>query len=144
MAATMTSSQALAGTKVFAARPAQPARRSAVVVRAGKYDEELIKTAKQLASPGRGLLAIDESNATAGKRLDSIGGANPSADVRSGPAQNAELIGGNDLTLCACCAAVENTPENRRAYRTLLLTAPGAQPNPIFPESTVSALHIAR
>lgn len=76
MAATMTSSQALAGTKVFAARPAQPARRSAVVVRAGKYDEELIATAGQLARPGRGLLAIDESNATAGKRLDSIGGAN--------------------------------------------------------------------
>lgn len=77
MAATMMSSQVLAGTKVFSARPAQPAaRRSAVVVRAGKYDEELIATAKTLASPGRGLLAIDESNATAGKRLDSIGGAN--------------------------------------------------------------------
>ena len=76
MSATMFSSQALAGTKVLAARPAQPARRSAVVVRAGKYDEELMATAKTLASPGRGLLAIDESNATAGKRLDSIGGAN--------------------------------------------------------------------
>ncbi len=50
---------------------------------------------KTLASPGKGLLAIDESNATAGKRLDSIG--------------------------------VENTQENRRAYRTLLLGAPGAQ-----------------
>ena len=45
-----------------------------MVVRAGKYDEELMATAKKLASPGRGLLAIDESNATAGKRLDSIGG----------------------------------------------------------------------
>jgi len=28
---------------------------------------------KTLASPGRGLLAMDESNATVGKRLDSIG-----------------------------------------------------------------------
>ncbi len=49
---------------------------------------------KTLTAPGKGLLAIDESNATAGKRLDSIG--------------------------------VENTQENRRAYRTLLLGAPGA------------------
>lgn len=28
---------------------------------------------KSIASPGRGILAIDESNATCGKRLDSIG-----------------------------------------------------------------------
>jgi len=68
-------------------------RRSAVVVRAGKYDEELMKTAKFVASPGRGILAMDESNATCGKRLDSIG--------------------------------VENTEDNRRAYRELLLTTPG-------------------
>jgi fructose-bisphosphate aldolase class I len=68
-------------------------RRSAVVVRAGKYDEELMKTAKTVASPGRGILAMDESNATCGKRLDSIG--------------------------------VENNEDNRRAYRELLLTAPG-------------------
>ncbi|GFH33130.1 fructose-bisphosphate aldolase 1, chloroplastic, partial [Haematococcus lacustris] len=68
-------------------------RRSTVVVRAGKYDEELIKTAKTIATPGRGILAMDESNATCGKRLDSIG--------------------------------VENTEDNRRAYRELLLSAPG-------------------
>jgi len=43
------------------------------VVRAGGYDEELVKTAKTIASPGRGILAIDESNATCGKRLASIG-----------------------------------------------------------------------
>nr|AAC60574.1 fructosediphophate aldolase [Chlamydomonas reinhardtii]CAA49590.1 fructose-bisphosphate aldolase [Chlamydomonas reinhardtii] len=59
----------------------------------GKYDEELIKTAGTVASKGRGILAMDESNATCGKRLDSIG--------------------------------VENTEENRRAYRELLVTAPG-------------------
>jgi fructose-bisphosphate aldolase, class I len=72
---------------------AAASRRSTVVVRAGKYDEELIKTAKTVASPGRGILAMDESNATCGKRLESI--------------------------------AVENTEDNRRAYRELLLTAPG-------------------
>ncbi|XP_058750444.1 probable pre-mRNA-splicing factor ATP-dependent RNA helicase DEAH2 [Vicia villosa] len=32
----------------------------------------LVKTAKTIASPGRGILAMDESNATCGKRLDSI------------------------------------------------------------------------
>jgi len=72
---------------------AAASRRNTVVVRAGKYDEELIKTAKTVASPGRGILAMDESNATCGKRLESI--------------------------------AVENTEDNRRAYRELLLTTPG-------------------
>jgi fructose-bisphosphate aldolase class I len=46
-----------------------------------------------VASPGRGILAMDESNATCGKRLDSIG--------------------------------VENTEDNRRGYRQLLLETPG-------------------
>jgi hypothetical protein len=41
---------------------------------------------------------MDESNATCGKRLDSIG--------------------------------VENTEENRRAYRELLISAPGERPMP--------------
>eukprot|EP00195_Chlamydomonas_chlamydogama_P014502 CAMPEP_0202893974 /NCGR_PEP_ID=MMETSP1392-20130828/3437_1 /ASSEMBLY_ACC=CAM_ASM_000868 /TAXON_ID=225041 /ORGANISM="Chlamydomonas chlamydogama, Strain SAG 11-48b" /LENGTH=379 /DNA_ID=CAMNT_0049578495 /DNA_START=35 /DNA_END=1174 /DNA_ORIENTATION=- len=76
-----------------AVRAQTASRRSAVVVRAGKYDEELIKTANAVASPGRGILAMDESNATCGKRLDSIG--------------------------------VENNEENRRAYRELLVSAPG-------------------
>jgi fructose-bisphosphate aldolase class I len=94
VAAMMTSQQALSGSKVFAAPRAQTSsRRGIVAVRAGKYDEELVATAAHMTAPGKGLLAIDESNATAGKRLDSIG--------------------------------VENTQENRRAYRTLLLTAPG-------------------
>jgi len=74
------------------ARPSA-SRRSAVVVRAGKYDEELISTAHKIASPGHGILAMDESNATCGKRLDSIG--------------------------------VENTEENRRAYREMLVTPKG-------------------
>jgi fructose-bisphosphate aldolase class I len=68
-------------------------RRAAVVVRAGKYDEELIATANKIATKGRGILAMDESNATCGKRLESI--------------------------------ALENTEDNRRAYRELLLTTPG-------------------
>eukprot|EP00887_Chlorella_sp_A99_P004025 scaffold11.g4025.t1 len=50
----------------------QPKRRS-VAVRAGAYDAELIQTAKKIASAGKGILAMDESNATCGKRLESIG-----------------------------------------------------------------------
>ncbi|KAK4479905.1 hypothetical protein RD792_015449 [Penstemon davidsonii] len=49
-----------------------PTRRVSVI-RAGSYTDELVKTAKSIASPGRGILAIDESNATCGKRLGSIG-----------------------------------------------------------------------
>jgi len=80
------------GLKASSVRPSA-SRRSAVVVRAGKYDEELISTAHKIASPGHGILAMDESNATCGKRLDSIG--------------------------------VENTEENRRAYREMLVTPKG-------------------
>ncbi|KAF4350981.1 hypothetical protein F8388_021688 [Cannabis sativa] len=47
--------------------------RVALPIRAGAYTDELVKTAKTIASPGRGILAIDESNATCGKRLASIG-----------------------------------------------------------------------
>nr|GEX53139.1 fructose-bisphosphate aldolase 1, chloroplastic [Tanacetum cinerariifolium]GEX55495.1 fructose-bisphosphate aldolase 1, chloroplastic [Tanacetum cinerariifolium] len=39
----------------------------ALTVRAS-YADELVKTAKTIASPGRGILAMDESNATCGKR----------------------------------------------------------------------------
>ncbi|GFY94458.1 fructose-bisphosphate aldolase 2 [Actinidia rufa] len=44
------------------------------------YADELIKTAKTVASPGRGILAMDESNATCGKRLASIGLENTEAN----------------------------------------------------------------
>ncbi|CAL9134695.1 unnamed protein product [Musa textilis] len=49
-------------------------------VRAGAYSDELVKTAKSIASPGRGILAMDESNATCGKRLASIGLENTEAN----------------------------------------------------------------
>ncbi|MCO5566383.1 hypothetical protein L7F22_020060 [Adiantum nelumboides] len=38
----------------------------------GKYTEELIATAKYIATPGKGILAADESTGTIGKRLASI------------------------------------------------------------------------
>lgn len=53
---------------------------SSLTVRAGSYADELVKTAKTIASPGRGILAMDESNATCGKRLASIGLENTEAN----------------------------------------------------------------
>ncbi|CAN0871487.1 Fructose-bisphosphate aldolase 3, chloroplastic [Linum grandiflorum] len=62
------------GHKSFASRSSRVApSRVNFTVRASHYTDELVKTAKTIASPGRGILAIDESNATCGKRLDSIG-----------------------------------------------------------------------
>ncbi|GFP85937.1 probable fructose-bisphosphate aldolase 2 chloroplastic [Phtheirospermum japonicum] len=53
---------------------------SPLTVRASSYADELVKTAKTIASPGRGILAMDESNATCGKRLASIGMENTEAN----------------------------------------------------------------
>ncbi|XP_020097530.1 fructose-bisphosphate aldolase 3, chloroplastic-like [Ananas comosus] len=59
---------------------ASPRRVAAAPIRAGSYSDELVQTAKSIASPGRGILAIDESNATCGKRLASIGLDNTEAN----------------------------------------------------------------
>ncbi|KIZ06551.1 fructose-bisphosphate aldolase, class I [Monoraphidium neglectum] len=48
-------------------------RSRTVSVKALKYADELVQTAGKVASKGRGILAMDESNATCGKRLQSIG-----------------------------------------------------------------------
>ncbi|KAJ6927307.1 fructose-bisphosphate aldolase 1 [Populus alba x Populus x berolinensis] len=67
----------LPSASIVRCRSAAP---SALTVRAGSYAEELVKTAKTIASPGRGILAMDESNATCGKRLASIGLENTEAN----------------------------------------------------------------
>ncbi|RWW03668.1 hypothetical protein GW17_00033154 [Ensete ventricosum] len=71
------SSQWIAGERPLCQRRCvlkAPSRRVALgPIRAGSYTDELVQTAKSIASPGRGILAIDESNATCGKRLASIG-----------------------------------------------------------------------
>jgi fructose-bisphosphate aldolase class I len=61
----------------------------------GKYKEELIKTASEIAAPGKGILAADESTGTIGNRFKNIN--------------------------------VENTHENRVAYRQLLFTTEGLE-----------------
>lgn len=55
--------------------------------------EQLIRTADALMAPGKGIIAIDESFSTIGKRFAAVG--------------------------------VDNTEDNRRAYREMLLTTPG-------------------
>ena len=57
------------------------------------YKNELKENAQLLASKGKGILAVDESTKTVGKRLAGIG--------------------------------VENTEENRKAYRGMLFTTNG-------------------
>ncbi len=54
--------------------------------------EQLAETAQAMVAAGKGIIAIDESTATCGKRFAAVG--------------------------------IENTEENRRAYRELLLTTP--------------------
>jgi len=72
------------------------------------FKDELIRVAKEIGAPGKGILAADESTGTIGKRFDSIG--------------------------------VENTEDQRRAYRQLLVTAPEIEKHlsgVIFYEETI-------
>ena len=50
--------------------------RSRVSMALADYKTELAATAATIASPGKGILAVDESTKTIGKRLESIGVAN--------------------------------------------------------------------
>lgn len=47
------------------------------------FKEELIRTAKEIGSPGKGILAADESTGTIGKRFDGIGAENTEANRRA-------------------------------------------------------------
>jgi fructose-bisphosphate aldolase class I len=90
----LASASTFTGVKVVAKATAKTtvAKRAACVTRAGQYDDELLETATNMTKPGKGILAMDESNATCGSRLEGVG--------------------------------VENTEENRRRYRELLITTP--------------------
>lgn len=56
------------------------------------FRKELAETARKICTPGKGILAADESEGTIGKKFVGV--------------------------------KVENTEENRRAYRELLFTTP--------------------
>jgi len=53
------------------------------MVAANPFKEELIKTAREICAPGKGILAADESTGTIGKRFDSIGVENTEANRRA-------------------------------------------------------------
>lgn len=74
-------------------RPALHICRTSKFEAGNEFADELRETAKYIATPGKGILASDESNATTGKRLATVD--------------------------------VENTEDNRRAWRQTLYTAPG-------------------
>jgi len=81
------------------------------MVSVNPFKEELIRVAKEIGTPGKGILAADESTGTIGKRFEGI--------------------------------SVENTEENRRAYRQLLVTAPGIDEHisgVIFYEETIDQM----
>jgi fructose-bisphosphate aldolase class I len=61
-------------------RPARGALRVNAILSQTQYKDELIATANKIATKGKGILAMDESNATCGKRLDSIGMENTEAN----------------------------------------------------------------
>lgn len=57
-----------------------PVARRSVFMSLEQYADELIDTANKIASPGKGILAVDESTKTIGKRLASIGVENSEAN----------------------------------------------------------------
>jgi fructose-bisphosphate aldolase class I len=67
------SSQWIANNPFSSRRGSSAAPRGVSLRIRASYSDELVQTAKSVASRGRGILAIDESNATCGKRLASIG-----------------------------------------------------------------------
>lgn len=96
-AATMGAAQAFVAPSAFSGVSLSTSRVAAATstprMSLSEYKEELAATANAIASPGKGILAVDESTNTIGKRLASIG--------------------------------VDNTEENRQAYRGMLFTTPG-------------------
>jgi fructose-bisphosphate aldolase class I len=76
------------------------------------YSKELIETANKICTPGKGILAADESPGSVEKKFKGIN--------------------------------LENTAENRRKYRDMLLTSPGIEnyiSGVIFHEETAKQLH---
>eukprot|EP00884_Botryococcus_braunii_P007592 jgi/Botrbrau1/16834/Bobra.150_2s0058.1 len=63
-------------------RQPQHIRNVTVCVAKNPYEEELRQTAKYIAQRGRGILASDESNATTGKRLATVGLENTETNRR--------------------------------------------------------------
>lgn len=76
-AATVGAAQAFVTPSGFSGQAVTSAARVSSVAPArmslADYKEELAATAKQIAGPGKGILAVDESTNTIGKRLASIG-----------------------------------------------------------------------
>ena len=50
---------------------------------ANPFKDELIKTAREISAPGKGILAADEGTGTIGKRFDSISVENNEANRRA-------------------------------------------------------------
>merc|ERR1719409_511067 len=75
------STTSFTGARVVSKTTARRAKR-AVAARAGQYDDELLETAQNMTMPGKGILAMDESNATCGTRLEGVGAENAEENRR--------------------------------------------------------------
>jgi len=64
-------------------RVVKEAKKTAKKHAAGKFKDELIRTAKAIGTPGKGILAADESTGTIGKRFDEIGVSNTENNRRA-------------------------------------------------------------
>merc|ERR1711966_172874 len=71
--APLTQSLTFTGQRVVS-RAQQAPKRASVVTKAGlKHTDELLETATKMTMAGKGILAMDESNATCGSRLEGVG-----------------------------------------------------------------------
>ncbi|CAK8997615.1 Fructose-bisphosphate aldolase 5 [Durusdinium trenchii] len=82
----------------------------------GNFDKELVETAQKIASPGKGLLAADESIGTIGKRFDKISVENTHENRRKYRQLLFEAKGlGEFCSGCICFEETlyEKTPEGK-------------------------------
>jgi len=71
--AALTQSLTFTGQRVVS-RAAPTQKRASVTTKAAlKHADELLETATKMTMPGKGILAMDESNATCGSRLEGVG-----------------------------------------------------------------------
>merc|ERR1719183_96006 len=64
---------AMGGARMRSAARTTRATRSVLAIKASKYADELLETVTNMTMPGKGILAMDESNPTCGGRLEALG-----------------------------------------------------------------------
>ena len=84
-----------------------------------QYIEELMKNAKILSTPGKGILASDESNGTCGKRFEAIGVEN-TEELRNAYRELLYSAKGLEDSVSGCIMYDETIRQNAKDGRTLV------------------------